>query len=285
MNSKIFLVICKKIRGECTTFPNLQIHLCQKSRKRNKMFEILIEILRWLTAIGMSAAILFGFLTAFFIFFRKTLAAPSSNYLFAALLLTFALTGVHLLWSYWGISGRHLRLYYLPIYYTFAFGPLLFFYVKSRLYPQFQLHRNDLKHFILPIAQAALYVFLEFETDAYKKDFYLFNPLYGNFGKCIWLTTFGLYLYFAYRFILHERGKKVNRKQLFITGWLKRMVKIFFFLYAIHASFVISNIFWYKIFEIDLNQKALFISLTELSFSGMLYWLSLNAFFAWRRHL
>jgi hypothetical protein len=256
-----------------------------KIQKINKMFENLIEILRWLTAAGILAAILFGLVTTIFVFFRKTPAAPSSNYLFAALLLTFALTDTHQLWSYWGISGRHLRLYYLPIYYTFAFGPFLFFYVKSRLYPQFELHRSDLKHFILPIAQAALYVSLEFETTAYKKDFYLFNPLYGNFGKCIWLITFGLYLYFAYRFILHERGKKVSRKQIFITGWLKRMVKIFFIFYAIHASFVISNIFWYKIFEIDLNQKALFISLTELSFSAMLYWLSLNAFFAWRRHL
>jgi hypothetical protein len=249
------------------------------------MFEILIEILRWVTAIGMSIAIIFGFTTSMLVFIRKTPAAPSSNYLFAALLVTFALTGTHQLWSYWGISGRHLRLYYLPINYTFAFAPLLFFYVKSRLYPQFELHRNDLKHFILPIAQAALYVSLEFQTAAYKTDFYLFNPLYGNFGKFIWLTIFGLYLYFAYRYILHERHKKANRRQIFITGWLKRMVKILFILYAVHASFLMSNIFWYKMFEIDLNQKALFSSLTELSFSAMLYWLSLNAFFAWRRHL
>ena len=75
------------------------------------------------------------------------------------------------------------------------------------------------------------------------------------------------------------------RRQILVVGWLKRMVKVLFIIFGVHAVFILMDYFSYKIFDVNLQTKALFPAFYELSFEAMLLWLILNAFFAWRRGL
>ncbi len=54
------------------------------------------------------------------------------------------------------------NLYFLPIFYSLSFGPLIYFYVKSLVNHNFEFKTFHLLHFIPVIIQASLYIFLTF---------------------------------------------------------------------------------------------------------------------------
>ncbi len=67
-----------------------------------------------------------------------------------------------------GIYGQDANYYFKPIYYSFAFGPLLYFYVRSIVNSDFRLTKAHALHFIPVILQAALYFFLTFKNYSYR---------------------------------------------------------------------------------------------------------------------
>jgi hypothetical protein len=262
---------------------------------------IIYDIIRWVVALIMLGGILSGLLMAWLIFLRRIRTNPWVNILFALLLASMSLTLMDKFFTITFISRRYPNWSFLPIYLSFSFAPLLFFYVKSRLYPHFVMHRSDFKHFILPTVQFAILAWVTIQDATSKINFktHFFSPFYGNFEKGIFIVQFFLYIYFSYRFILHEMHplsiqaqKKKNigqssafRRQVLVVGWLKRMVKVLFILFGIHAFFILTDYFSFKIWGLNMQTKALFSALYELSFVAMLFWLFLNAVFAWRRGL
>jgi hypothetical protein len=259
--------------------------------------------LRWLTGLTLAAGIGSSAIATFLLWEssrRLLLATPRNrgiglpNWLLGALVAAFGLTTGHYFLRYWGAEHWFDLLDVTPLDCAFWLGPLLFFSIKSRLYPNFRLHRSDAKHFILPVAQTSLLLLLWTKNAAAKQafKFYAFTPFYGNFEKAVFILSFGLYLYFAYRFVLHQRlvlQKQVRgsstRRQIFITGWLKRLVKVLFVLFAIHSFLMLSDYFADKWLHVSLLSRALFAAVWALSFAAMLFWLLLNAAFAWRRYV
>jgi hypothetical protein len=262
---------------------------------------IIFDIIRWVTVLIMAGGIVSGLLMSWLIFLRRIRTNPWVNILFALLLAAMSLTLMDKLFNFTFISRRYPNWSFLPIYLSFSFAPLLFYYVKSRLYPHFVMHRRDFKHFILPTAQFAILAWVTLQNANSKAHFKanFFSPFYGNFEKGVFILQFFLYIYFAYRFILHEKHplsieaqKRKNikqntqfRRQVLVVSWLKRMVKGLFILFGIHAFFILTDYFSFKFLNINLQTKALFSSFYELSFVAMLFWLFLNGFFAWRRGL
>ena len=265
---------------------------------------IIFELIRYLTMFLMAGGILSGGILGLLFLLRK-----SDNYwqniLFSLLLISFSTTLLDKFLNYSFVAQRHASLATLPLYLSFAFGPLLFFYVKSRLYPHFfKMTRSDFKHFVLPTVQFALLSWVAIQNATVKSEFqtHFFSPFYGNFEKAVFITQFFVYLYFSYRFILHEKQplartvlaqnkenlavkKSGLRRQILVVGWLKRMVKVLFILFWVHAFFILTDYFTFKLLDINLQTKALFSAFYELSFEAMLFWLCLNAYFAWRRGL
>ena len=263
---------------------------------------IIFDIIRWLTMLILFGGVVAGLGIGCLFLTRRARANRWTNLLFALLLLSFSLTLLDKFFTYSSWASRHSKLASLPIYLSFALGPLLFFYVKSRLYPQhFKMKKADFKHFILPTVQFVLLSWVGVQDANVKSAFqtHFFSPFYGNFEKAVFMTQFFLYLYFSYRFVLHEKEslsikaktgeKRVKnpdfRRQILVVGWLKRMVKVLFIIFGVHAVFILMDYFSYKIFDVNLQTKALFPAFYELSFEAMLLWLILNAFFAWRRGL
>ena len=140
------------------------------------MVSFLIALLRWLIAFAMAAGVLSGLGIASLFLIRKTQPNKWSNWLFAGLLTTMSLTLLDKFLNFMEITKRHPSVSVLPIYFSFAFGPLLFYYVKSRLYRHFDMTRSDFKHFILPTVQFALLVMMTFrDADAkatFRTDFF-----------------------------------------------------------------------------------------------------------------
>ncbi|QIL75579.1 helix-turn-helix domain-containing protein [Hymenobacter sp. HDW8] len=85
------------------------------------------------------------------------------NRFLALLLLAIALWVLDGLWRAAGLYGQNANWYFTPIYYSLAFGPLLYFYVQSLVSQPFQLRRRHLWHFVPVLVQAVLYWWLRFE--------------------------------------------------------------------------------------------------------------------------
>lgn len=259
---------------------------------------IIFAFIRWFTMFLMAGGVVSGGFLGLLFLFRKT-DNYWQNILFSLLLISFSLTLLDKLLVFSFVTQRYASLATLPFYMSFAFGPLLFFYVKSRLFPhQFSMSRRDFKHFIMPTVQFALLSWIALQNVTTRAEYqsHFFSPFYGNFEKAIFIIHFFLYLYFSYRFILYQKyplsitiGKNKSlkyaalKRQILIVGWLKRMVKVLFLLFGIHAFFILTDYFSFRFFGLNLQTKALFSSFYELTFEAMLFWLCLNAYFAWRR--
>ncbi|AII53054.1 helix-turn-helix domain-containing protein [Hymenobacter sp. APR13] len=61
------------------------------------------------------------------------------------------------------IYGQNANWYFAPIYYSFAFGPLLYFYVRSLVNHDFRLQRRHVWHFAPVLLQAGLYWWLRLQ--------------------------------------------------------------------------------------------------------------------------
>jgi AraC-like DNA-binding protein len=85
------------------------------------------------------------------------------NRFLALLLLAMALWMLDGLWRASGLYGQNAEWYFTPIYYSLAFGPLLYFYVRSLINQPFRLRARHWWHFVPVLVQAALYWWLRFE--------------------------------------------------------------------------------------------------------------------------
>jgi AraC-like DNA-binding protein len=71
-----------------------------------------------------------------------------------------------------GLYGQDPNLYFLPIFYSFAFGPLIYFYVKSITNSDFRFTRRNGLHFLPVALQALLYMFLTAQTYEFRNWFW-----------------------------------------------------------------------------------------------------------------
>ncbi|KAA9338198.1 helix-turn-helix transcriptional regulator [Hymenobacter busanensis] len=103
-------------------------------------------------------------------------AAPVNrlpNRFLALLMLAIALWLLDAFFRVSGIYGRNAEWYFAPIYYSLAFGPLLYFYVQSLVNHDFRWRGRYWWHFGPVLVQAGLYWWLRFEPYAVRSWFWL----------------------------------------------------------------------------------------------------------------
>ncbi|GAB3936143.1 helix-turn-helix domain-containing protein [Mucilaginibacter myungsuensis] len=91
-----------------------------------------------------------------------------SNRLLAVLLFAIALWLVDDFMRASGIYRQHPQLYFMPLFYSLGFGPLIYFYLLSLTNHKFKLQPKYLLHFIPVMLQAGLYFFLCFTSYPFK---------------------------------------------------------------------------------------------------------------------
>lgn len=149
-----------------------------------------------------------------------------SNRLLAVLILLLALWLFDDLLRIGRIYRQQPNLYFLPIFYSFAFGPLIWFYVQSLTHEGFRLQRKHLWHFIPAILQGSLYWYLTF-TSYHTKAWYwehIHQPYtYRIEFDGTWLSLV-IYGYLSFRLVAgYQRWVKDNFSELsgIRLNWLK----------------------------------------------------------------
>lgn len=131
--------------------------------------------------------------------------------------------------SFMVVSGVFLQdanYYFRPIYYSFGFGPLLYFYVRSIVNSAFRFQLKDLIHFIPMLLQGALYVYLSFRDYSYRswywQDVHLPYTYRIEFDGTF--ISIAIYLFFAirllkdYQFWSKESYSELSQQNL---NWLR----------------------------------------------------------------
>jgi hypothetical protein len=138
------------------------------------------------------------------------------------------------IWIWLSFSSVFLKwpsLIFIPINLSFLLGPMIFMFVKSKLYENFRVRKTDFKHLVIPVAHLSFYVFAFIMPIEKKAELYFGN--YQLYYKPIEQASFGIiyfiYLYFAYRFIKHEQwsiSETETREFRIKLEWIRRFIKI-----------------------------------------------------------
>ncbi len=228
-------------------------------------------------------------------YFVRLVGKREANLLLAVFLGVLALSLLHNLLVNIGIFNEQPRYYFIPIWYTLSFGPLLFFFVKSRLFRPFHLQKKDFKHFIIPLLQATFYLSVGFRDATFKAQLWenTYIPLYKPIEGLFYIIGFSAYLYFSYRFIRYKlallKRKKAFAWEVDKVNRLKRMVKGLILLFGISAAYIIGDFGTYRFLGLNLYNIRGFTYIGDLSFTLMVLWVSYytfrNAFFPSRHRL
>lgn len=204
---------------------------------------------------------------------------------FSLLISAMSLTLLYSLLERISFLKQHPKWLFFPIYYTYAFAPLLFFYVKASLFPKFKLDWRDIKHFLLPFAQANFFFFMAFQHETIKVERWEndYSLLYGTFGYPVYLLLFTIYSYFSYRFIKfrkkalqHIEHSQYDEKH---ADRLEKMVKGLYFLLMVNSFFVILNFFTDYLFHYSLNKSNLYRFFSDTSFAAMILWVGAYGYY------
>jgi hypothetical protein len=243
-----------------------------------------MPLLDTICAVLMVGAVLQGLAVSIISWVSKK-ESSLAKFIFSVLITAMSLTLLYETGIRLNVFRRFPSLYFFPIYFTHAFGPLLFYYVKATLYPKFSLKWSDLKHFLLPFAQFSFFVFILFKDPQLKHERWDndFSLLYGTFGYPVYLLLFTSYSYFSYRFIKfkiksleHIAHSKYEEKHV---QRVRKMVKGLYFLLLVNSSFVIGNFLSTYFFHYALNFNPLYRFFSDCSFSAMILWVGAYGYY------
>jgi AraC-like DNA-binding protein len=72
-----------------------------------------------------------------------------------------------------GIYGQAPELYFLPIYFSFGFGPLIYFYTRFLTRKVEKLRTLDYLHFVPMALQGMFYLYLQMQDYSFRRDFWI----------------------------------------------------------------------------------------------------------------
>lgn len=111
-----------------------------------------------------------GFFSAGLLWFSQR--NPQANRFLSGLMAAISCWQVDGFFRASGVYGQNANLYFLPIFYSFAFGPLIYFYVRSLTNNDFRFERRHLWHFLPVAVQAGLYAFLTLQSYEFRNWFW-----------------------------------------------------------------------------------------------------------------
>ncbi|HHM20758.1 MAG TPA: hypothetical protein ENJ20_01935 [Bacteroidetes bacterium] len=221
-------------------------------------------------------------LVAMGLIFRKN-DNKRADYFMAFMLLAFALTCVHHVLALRNVFDNDPQWLFVPVYMTLALGTSLFFAVKLRLYPHYRFTGSDLKHFVLPAGQWLYFVILFFGFSvAYRQGLgrRFYSPFYGGLEMALYIATFYLYLFGAYRYtqlkISALRKNKEGGRPMFEALVLRRMLRVMIILFWINSAYIIIDFALYELLRLDMHDYRGFTRFGDFSFAAMAGWAGLS---------
>ncbi|GEM_PF-514609 len=171
--------------------------------------------------------------------------------------------------------------FFFPIWFTWALGPLYFFFVKFTLYPAYSWHKSDVKHAFFPLLQIALYTTLFFIQ--YQPESWFYTRFYKTLEGGFFVLSFFTYLAMSWRYAKFREAVLRHRShypwEMAKISWLKRNTLIFFFLATCNSFFLILDFTMFKLFGRSLRVWNVYPYLTHYSFALLTLWVF---FIAWQ---
>ncbi|MEM9917980.1 MAG: AraC family transcriptional regulator [Bacteroidota bacterium] len=194
------------------------------------------------------------------------------------LILAYALMLLNMLLAESGIMSKYKFLYFLPIYYTLSFGPLVYFFVKSKVQPGFRYRRIDLLHWVLPIFQACFFFAIGFRDVEFKSWMWrnFIAPFYQDFEFILFTLSFTAYLYVSFRML--KQGQANNHWKERQSKWMFRLLLYLAIFFGISAVYDIANNILWDYYQINLYNIDWLSFPKNLAAALMGYWLCLNGF-------
>ncbi|MBI5917131.1 MAG: hypothetical protein HY842_17305 [Bacteroidetes bacterium] len=202
-----------------------------------------------------------------------------ADYAFALLLVTYALTSLHHIFILRGVYNQHPEWCSLPLYFTLAFGALLFFSVKLRLFPGYRFTGPDVKHLVLPVGQFCYFLgtWLLLGVPVERR---FYSPFYGGLEMALYIFTFYTYQFAAYRFIRFKisalRKQQEGGPAMYETLVLRRMLRVMLLLFWVNSAYIVTDFVMYELLRLNMHDFRGFTRFGELSFAAMAGWAGLS---------
>ncbi|MEO1261467.1 MAG: hypothetical protein AAFZ15_21870 [Bacteroidota bacterium] len=228
------------------------------------------------------ACIVLNSLVALGLVFRKN-KNKRADYFTAVLLIAFALTCLHHIFVLQNTYEEKPQWLFMPIYLTLSLGMTLFFSVKTRLFPHYRFVGSDLKHFVLPFGQWIYFIVLFFgysiaHRQGLGRQFY--SPFYGGLEMALYIGTFYIYLFGAYRYTQIKfstlRKNKEGGEPLFEALVMRRMLRVMIFLFWVNSAYIVVDFAMYELLQLDMHDFRGFTRFGDLSFVAMAGWAGLS---------
>ncbi|MES2061613.1 MAG: ABC transporter permease [Bacteroidota bacterium] len=227
--------------------------------------------------LGFLGGIFIGFSFALQLGFVKRTNRAANRFLSLAL-------ATMMLWLL-GVLGRDIGLEayfshwsWLPLQFSLAFGPLLYFYVLKITRPEYKFRRRDVLHFsplLLQLGAHALEVGQSIKTGAATYETRTFQQLNPALQLLAFVSVI-IYLYLAHRLIEHfyQRVKfNGGDRYRYELQWLHRLLKGFGLLWLLWIPVTATDFFYY---HYQLSTHAYYI--LYLLLAGMTIWIAAIAF-------
>jgi len=153
-----------------------------------------MKILLNIEVVVIGAIIAQGFFAGLILpFFRNN---HNANRILAILVMLFSLWLCDTFFRVSGIFDQYSNFYFIPIYYSLAFGPLIYFYTKALTENKFSLNNKHLLHFIPVILQMCFYTFLQTQGNEFRIWFWqeIHQPYTYNLEFILSFLSFLFYL-------------------------------------------------------------------------------------------
>lgn len=210
---------------------------------------------------------------ASFILFKRSENIGANKFLSLFLLLV----SLWLVDSFLRISGIYNQApdyYFLPIYYSFAFGPLVYLYVKRLIDPQFHFKSLDAFHFIPVSIQAALYFFLSTKDYSYKRWYWIevHQPYTyriefdGTFISLAIYVLLSIQLLSSYKRRIKDHYSDIHKIRL---HWLRSILIVLFVLCIAWFVEVIFRDFYQNYYQFNYTSLILGLLTLILAYGGI----------------
>ena len=172
-----------------------------------------------------------GLFSSALLLFQKN-NAQANRYL-SGLMLLFALWLCDTFFNIAEVYQQNPNFYFLPIYYSLAFGPLIFFYTRAITQKDFRWKPKHFWHFLPAILQGMGYVFLQASTYSFRRSFWLevHQPYTYNLEFYLSFISLAVYLFFSIKMVLnYQRWIKNHFSQTAHINlqWLRLVLSLSF---------------------------------------------------------
>lgn len=191
---------------------------------------------------------------AFLLWFVKK-ANQSANRFLAAIVV------IAVMWVAQSVVADH-KLFYsnplwglLPLRCSLALGPMLYFYIRKVIYPERNLKRQDLLHFIPLLPELSFYLLQAQETlkiESVKHNLHLFQLLTSGLYVLAFISVV-TYLYQC-RILIHTFYKELKftdgDRNLYQLQWLQNLLSCFGLIWLLWIPFTVADYCFYN-FELS----------------------------------